>query len=432
MEVGVRGIALDLLSEVGRGRRLDLAFGRVADEVERRDRAFLHEFVFGCVRLRGRVDHLLERRVRGGLANLESRVLDVLRLGAYQLLYMDAVPDYAAVSESVELAARASGRGAAGLVNAVLRAVARDGDGAALFPDPSGDPAGFLSSWGSHPRWLVARWLGRWPADGVRALVEADNRASPTSLVPLDTDAVAAAARLAREGIDSEPVGKGTDAVRLAPGTDPGRALSVLAAIVQDPGANLVTRYADPDPGMNVADLCAAPGGKTLALSRRVLYTLAADRSKVRLDLVRQNAGRTGRRVGLVVADARRPPIRSVDMVLLDVPCTGTGTLARHPDARWRLRPASVTELAEVQKSLLEAAADRVRPGGLLVYSTCTLEAEENGEQVGAFLDRHPEFALEASDAVPPEYMDEKGQLVILPQDTGFDGAFAARMRRSG
>ncbi len=351
-------------------------------------------------------------------------------MGAYQLLSMGSVPDYAAVSESVAQAHARAGRGAAGLVNAVLRGVARDGDGLELFPDGAADPEGFLSTWGSHPRWLVARWLGRWSPEAVRALVEENNRPPRLSLVPLEVGATEAVSLLGEAGIVGEPVGPGTDAVWLAPGTDPSAALTTFPSIIQDPGANLVARYADPEPGMKVADLCAAPGGKTLALSGRLSYTLAADRSEARLRRVRENARRTGRRPGLVVADGRHPPVREVDMVLLDVPCTGTGTFGRHPDGRWRIRPESILQMAALQRELLEAAADRVRRGGLLVYSTCALEPEENSGQVDRFLERHPRFSIEATHAVPPGYLDERGRLVVLPQDTGFDGAFAARMRR--
>jgi 16S rRNA (cytosine967-C5)-methyltransferase len=147
--------------------------------------------------------------------------------------------------------------------------------------------------------------------------------------------------------------------------------------------------------------------------------------------MVRDNAARTERRVGLAVADARRPPLRHVDVVLLDAPCTGTGTLARRPDARWRLTPGSIGEMADLQADMLRAAADVVAPGGLLVYSTCTLEPEENEDRIEALLAARGDFRLEATDAVPPEVLDGRGQLVVLPQDTGFDGAFAARLRRA-
>lgn len=147
--------------------------------------------------------------------------------------------------------------------------------------------------------------------------------------------------------------------------------------------------------------------------------------------LVRDNAQRTGRRIGMVVADAARPPLRQVDVVLLDVPCTGTGTLRRHPDGRWRLFPRSVDKIVAVQRRMLDASAELVPPGGLLIYSTCSLEPEENAQQISAFLGRWPDFRLDATDAVSDGLRDAMGQLQVLPQETGFDGAFAARLRRA-
>jgi 16S rRNA (cytosine967-C5)-methyltransferase len=362
---------------------------------------------------------------------VQPQVLELLRLGAYQLLYMDGVPRYAAVSQTVEQARRQAGRGAAGLVNAVLRSLGREGTGASRFPDFDADPAGWLEHWGSHPRWMVDRWLRRWTPAEVRELVEADNRRPRICLVPLDRSAEEGVAALAGAGVVAEPVEAGVPGcLVLAPGTDPGAALAALPSIIQDPGAHLVTRYADVEPGARVADLCAAPGGKALALSGRATYTLAADRSLTRMGMVRDNARRTGRPLGLVVADAAHPPLRAVDVVVLDVPCTGTGTLARHPDGRWRLDPGSIGAMAMLQRTILDGAADAVRPGGLLVYATCSLEVEENEDQVSAFLERRPDFRLERTRAVSEEYLDASGRLVVRPWKTGFDGAFAVRLRR--
>ena len=148
------------------------------------------------------------------------------------------------------------------------------------------------------------------------------------------------------------------------------------------------------------------------------------------MQLVRENLARVGGAVGLVVADVRRPPFVSADVVLLDVPCTGTGTLRRHPDGRWRLAPDQIEELAEVQREILDSAQGLVPPGGLLIYSTCTLEPEENERQVKGFLDRHTDFEVAPTEAVPPRYLTEDGLLTVLPQDSGFDGSFAARLRR--
>ena len=344
---------------------------------------------------------------------------------------MRSVPAYAAVSQSVELVRESLGTGPTGLVNAVLRKVDRGGDGAERFPDHARDPLGFLETWGSHPRWLLERWLARWSPDEVRALVEHDNRAPRLHVVPLDVSIEEALGILERAGFAAEPVGEGTHCLRLGEGTSPIAALAALPdAIIQDPAAHLVVLYADVPEGTKVADLCAAPGGKALALADRPVYTLAADRSESRLHMLRDNARRTGRPLGLVVADARHPPLREVDVVLLDAPCTGTGTLQRKPDARWRLRPSSLPDLVELQREMLDAAATLLPVGGVLAYSTCSLEREENEQQVDAFLERHPGFRVQATEAVPSRYRDGLGRLVVMPQSGGFDGAFAARLRR--
>ena len=383
--------------------------------------------------MRGRLDHLIAPHVARGIESVDATVLEMLRLGAYQLLYMGSVPPYAAVSETVAQVRVAVGAPPAGFVNAVLRKVGAAGDGPGRFPDEEGDPGAFLTTWGSHPRWLIDRWLSRWSPAEVKRLVEANNRRPSVNLIATDMESTEAVQRLADAGIEAMEVGAGTPCVRLADGVDTPKALEVLPrAIVQDPAANLVSLYADVPSGTIVADLCAAPGGKVLALSDRPRKVLAADRSESRIRMVRDNARRTGRPVGLMVADAMHPPIVEVDVVLLDVPCTGTGTMARHPDARWRLKPESITELAEVQARMLESAAGVVSPGGLLVYSTCTLEPEENEEQVSTFLESHPEFVLDATEAVPAEYLTPSGYLSVVPQGTGFDGAFAARLRKAG
>ncbi len=382
--------------------------------------------------MRGRVGHLLAPHVRRGLESVEPTLREVLRLGAYQLLYLGGVPTYAAVSATVELARSRSGARATGFVNAVLRRVADAGDGLERFPSADSDPAGFLSTWGSHPRWLVERWLARWPFDDVRRLVEAGNTRPPVYLVPLELDVDVALERLGDAGVDAREVGAGTRCIRLGTSSDVVRALELTApSIVQDPAANLVAAYADVPSGTMVADLCAAPGGKSLALRACPLRILAADRSESRIHVMRENARRAGRPVAFVVADATRPPLRSADAVLLDLPCTGTGTLARNPDARWRLTPERVAALADVQARMLDAAAPIVRPGGLLVYSTCTLEPEENEERVRAFLTDHPDDIVETTGPAPDDVVTTTGRLSVTPHEHGFDGAFAARLRRA-
>ena len=426
-----RAAALEVLRAVERGRRLDLAFSAEAGQLEERNRRWVHEAVYGICRLRGRLDHLLARHLHDDIENLQAPLLCVLRLGAYQLLHMTSVPPYAAVSQAVDLArSLRGGRRTAPLVNAVLRKLAEEGENAEFFPDPALDPAGFLSTWGSHPRWLIDRWLLRWSYDEVRRLVDAGNQPPPLTLLPLSLSVEEAVARLARAGIASRAVGSGSSAVEVTDGSPPIRALNALAAVVQDPGAALVAVYADPPLTALALDLCAAPGGKTLALRRRASYVLAVDRSLPRLRLLKANLARTGLSAGLVQALAERPPVREAGFVLLDAPCTGTGTFRRHPDARWRLAPSDPAKMAAVQERMLQGAASVVPKGGILVYSTCTLEPEENEEQVDRFLQRHGQFRLEISGSVAPKYLQGQ-RLVVLPQRTGFDAAFAARLVRS-
>lgn len=429
----LRRSAQAILASVGRGRRLDLALGEAFQGLEDRDRRQLQELATGTLRYRGRIDHLLGRQLPRGTESLPPAVLDVLRLGAYQLLRMDGVPSYAAVSQGVEQARAVGGEGMSRLANAVLRKVAADGDHLALFPSMEEDPAGFLSTWGSHPRWLVDRWLARWTPREVRGIIEADNTVPPVVLQPWGITAAEAGARLTASGIPWEPVAGGPG-LRLGPGADPGEALAAAHALVQDPAAALVVRYAGAEPGSRVADLCAAPGGKALALLPGSGYVLASDPVPARLRLLEENARRLRvdpRRLGVVAARAESPAIREADLVLVDVPCSGTGTLRRHPDARWRLRPEDIPALTVVQDRILDGAAGVVPIGGVLVYSTCTLEPEENEERVRAFLLRHPGFQVEPpGDPELAGVLDGEGFLRVLPRIDGFDGAFAARMKR--
>lgn len=418
--------------EAERGRRLDRAFSEAAARLDDRDRGFVYELAYGVTRFRGRLDHLIAPHVHRGLGSVERRTLELLRLGAYQLLYMDGVPAYAAVSETVEQVRALVGSGPTGFVNAVLRRVRDAGDGRDRFPDPHVDAEGFLSTWGSHPAWLIRRWMRRWDAETVMRVVEAANRPPSVNVVPLEATVSEAVARLAEASIAASPVGMGTKCLRLSDAKDVVPTLDILTpAIVQDPAANLVARYADVPSGAMVVDLCAAPGGKALALTDGPGRLLAADRSESRIAMLKENVTRTGRSVDVIVADALAPAIRSADVVLLDVPCTGTGTLGRHPDARWRLSEASVQEMASLQRRMLAAAARIVVPGGLVVYSTCTLEAEENEELIAEFLDGRPDFTVDVTSLVPSEVVDGAGYLMVLPRSGAHDGAFAARLRRA-
>jgi 16S rRNA (cytosine967-C5)-methyltransferase len=426
-----RRVALETLTRIRGGEFADRALAQSAGALDPRDHAWVQELVYGSSRLRGRLDYILDSFVRSGLVSLEPTVVDVLRLGAYQLLEMGGVPEYAAVSQSVELA-RAAGAGrAAGLVNGVLQSLRRRA-ATVEFPRFDEQPIEHLVNWGSHPQWLVERWVRRWGVEDTNTLVEANNRRPELFLTPIGISTAEALGRLRQAGLDATGVPGFPDSVRLTSPGGPGEALAAIPAVVQDPAAAIVLRYAAPSPDAVAIDVAAAPGGKTVGLAARTRLVAASDLSIGRMRRIRANVDRTGvaERVGLVVADGRQPPFTAVDFVLLDAPCTGTGTLRRHPDGRWRIGPRDLAALADLQSELLESASNLVNPGGLLVYATCSLELEENEEQIDRFLERHPEFRVEAPAGSIDGTMLDQGCLTVLPHRHGADGAFAARMIR--
>ena len=425
-----RKAAAAILRAVSRGRRLDLALDEAVAGLPDRDRRWVQEASYGTVRLRGRLDHLLDLHLRSGISSLSALVLDLFRLGAYQILYMDGVPAYASISQTVDQVRAVAGDGGSRLANGVLRSLEREGGEISRFPPFLSDPESHLSTWGSHPNWMIRRWLRHWSPEEVSQLVDWNNAPAPLYFRALNCTAEEARGLLSDGGWESHEVGSGIPCVRLDHGTNPAQILRAVPGIIQDPGAALVGMYADvPSEGM-VGDLCAAPGGKALAMAEKGAYVLAADRSPSRLRLLRENLARVGGRVDLVAALAQAPPFRELPSLLLDVPCSGTGTLRRHPDARWRLTLDTVNRLTQVQREILEVGSRLVPEGGFLVYSTCTLEPEENRDQVEAFLSRNPDFSVEESGIVHREYLDEEGFLSVIPQTAGFDGAFGARLVR--
>jgi 16S rRNA (cytosine967-C5)-methyltransferase len=428
-----RRIAAEACADLRRGERLDPAFEARAGHLDARDRRWLQELLYGMLRRRSLIDAHLDARVRGGLARLDADLIDLLRLGAYQLLHMGSVPAYAAIAQTVELAKERHGLGASKLANAVLRRLDRERE--SLEIGEPADPVAALAMRHSHPRWLVARWVSRWGAEETERLLIANNQEAPVVLRPYGVVREQLEAMLDEAGVATADAPLVRDSLQLAGGAS----LTELGAyrqglfFVQDPAATLVARYASVAPGSTVADLCAAPGGKALELARTT-RVIAADRSFSRILRLRANARRVDASGCLpVVADARHPAIRPVDAVLIDAPCTGTGTFRRHPDARWRLKVSDLAVMAALQRAILRAAAAAVAPGGLLIYATCSLEPEENDAQVEAFLAEHAEWQLEPppEGAVPPAVLDA-GRLRVLPQRHGADGAFAARLRRAG
>lgn len=427
-----RAVAVEICADLRSGDFLDQAFERRAGQLDARDRRWLRELIYGMLRKRGRIDALLTVRVRGTLSRLDPDVLDLLRLGVYQLFYMGSVPAYAAIAQTVELVKRRHGIGASKLVNAVLRRLDRERDDLAL--EIPAEPAARLALEYSHPEWLVQRWLERWGAEETEKLLSLNDAEAPVILRPYGVVREQLEASLESGDVTVADAPLVSDSILLGGNI----ALTELGAFrqgqffVQDPAATLVTNYASIPAGAVVADLCAAPGGKSIELSRTAATVIASDRIFARMDRVVANRRRLDVENLLpLVADAKAPAIRPVDAVLLDVPCTGTGTFRRHPDARWRLKVSDIAVMASTQRTILRCAALVVKRGGLLIYSTCSLEPEENELQIDIFLALNPNWKLEPPNVgvVPPEVVDG-GYLRVLPQMRGTDGAFAARLRR--
>ena len=425
-----RTAAHGVLEDVEAGAYAERAAEVRLAALDPRDRALAREIAYGCLRLRARLDTELTALVDRPLHGLQPSILQWLRIGLYQIREL-RVPDHAAVFETVERTRAAVGRGGAGLVNAVLRAAAR-ADRTDFFPSQERDPVGYLATYGSHPEWLLRRWLAAWPQERVERLVELDNRPPGVVVRLIARGGCAEIAAAAGSGFRLEPTPGFPRSCRLLEGR-PADLLDRVPAIVQDPAASAVVDYCGSDLPGPVLDLCAAPGGKAIGLAAGAREpVLAADISPDRLRRVAEAAARLGLDVQCVAMDARRPAVALAGTILLDAPCSGTGVLRRRPDARWRLSAGRLRDLVRLQRELLEAAAPLVRPGGLLVYATCSLEPEENEDQVARFLESQPAFEREPPrdrSLLPPGSVTHVGDLSIHPATFGTDGSFAARLR---
>jgi 16S rRNA (cytosine967-C5)-methyltransferase len=425
--------AFQVLGDVARGEFADRAAERRLEGLSPADRALGLELAYGTIRLRARLDAEIEGLLDRPSRRLDPGVIQWLRLGLYQLRET-RIPDHASVDQTVGGLKRSIGPGAAGLVNAVLRRAAREGPRPDRFPDPEAEPLEWLATWGSHPEWLVRRWLRLWPLASVRRLVENDNQPPPVTVRVLGDDGLEGPDLTSGEGVRLAREDGWRGMFRIVEGR-PDQALRAFPSVVQDPAAAAVVDYVGERLEPPVLDACAAPGGKTVGLAWSAVDArpfVAADVSGARLGRLRDTVRRMGLDVSLLVADARAPAIDRAGTILIDAPCSGTGVLRRRPDARWRIQETGLRSLVALQWQMLDALAERVRPGGMLVYATCSLEPEENEQQVDGFLERFPDFRRE-----PPEggrlrdgAIDARGDLRVMPWQWGTDGAFASRLRR--
>ena len=431
---GLRELVLDVLGRT-RGKTflnevLQQAFNRRGFPSALRAAAV--ELASGVVRRRITLDHLIARFADRPIGKIDRRLLDVLRIAVYEILFVEKVPARASVSEAVALTKKRVRTEFAGFTNAVLRELTRalkpgvpvtsDRD---LFPDPDTEAVGYLSTAGGMPGWLVERWLRNFNRDEVFQLVNASNVKPPVTVRvnTLKTRRETLAEALREVGVGTSP-GSAEESLRI----DSAVALTSLdlfkagAFYIQDESAMLAARMLSPRAGERVLDLCAAPGGKTThlaELSSDRAEIVAVDSSESRLRRVEENARRLGiRSIRTCTGDAREPDetlVQAFDAVLADVPCSNTGVLRRRVEARHRLREDAVTGLAGVQAELLRAALRASRPGGRVVYSTCSIEPEENRELVRDVLDDAPDWKLDA-------------ETTCLPRVNGPDGGYAARL----
>ena len=406
-----------------------------------RDRALAGEIAAGTLRWQGAFDHVIERFAGRPPARLDREVLAILRMGMFQLLHLDRVPASAVVDDAVELARKAGKKSAAGFVNALLRRVSRE---RAHLPLPDQPPIDVLAIALSHPRWLAERWLARHGFEAAAAWARFNNAPAPLTLRAntLRTSRETLIKDLAAEGIDAAPTPFAPHGVVVTAGNP---LLTPLAHAgifsVQDEASQLVGEFAAPARGERILDACASPGGKTTQMAAAMGdegTIVAADVRGRRLELLVRTVAESGaRNVHVVQANARAaPPFDAVfDAVLVDAPCSGLGTIRRDPDVRWRRAADDLPVLAAAQQEMLDRLATVVRPGGRLIYSTCSSEPEENEEVVAVFLDAHPEFrrTTPAPFTARPDLaalLDDDGALRTLPFRDGLEAFYAAALVR--
>jgi 16S rRNA (cytosine967-C5)-methyltransferase len=401
-----------------------------------RDRALAMRLAYGVVQRRATLDHVIERLAGRPVERLEPAVLTALRLGVLQLVFLDRVPAHAAVGESVELA-KAGSRGGAGLVNAVLRRAAREAPRLVQsLPERTPAQAALRHS---HPTWIAELWFAALGEEAARALMAADNEPAEAALranvLRIEPARLRERLPVPSRAADGLAEGLVLDAPFDAFGSplwDDGLFMP------QSRAAMAVARAVAPRPGERVLDLCAAPGGKTThlaALMGNEGRVVAVERHPGRAEALARTAARMGAScVEVRTADASEPQEPGAyDRVLADPPCSDLGTLAARPDVRWRKESGTPAALATLQAAILDAAATAVRPGGVLVYSTCTISPAENERQIAAFLERRRDFTADElpSDLPVWDHPSVPGFLQTLPHRDGTDGFFIARLRRS-
>lgn len=419
---------------------LDTALPRFED----RDQRLLTELVLGTLRWRARLDHVLASASDRAFEDIEPALRAPLRVGAYQLLFLDRVPAHAAVHEAVEQARQLTHRGGASFTNAVLRRIARSPK-LADWPVREPDPIRRLATEWSHPPFLVRRWLDRYGSDLTRAILEANNRAKPLQVLAFRDRGgrELLAERLIDSGVEVEPSHWSPLGLVVRQGdvfsSEPFAAGDLY---VQDEASQIAALLPPPAPGERILDAAAAPGGKSFALLawEPSVQVMMADVSSARLALLRSNLRRLRRCERplrhQLLQDAGAPALTGpFDRVVLDLPCSGTGTFRKHPELKWRLSPDEIDRLTELGARILRGSAPLVAPDGLLIVITCSLETEENEDQIERFLAAHPGFEpMDLEPRIPGPWRDfvrGPGLWRMYPAGS-HDGFTVHALRRSG
>ncbi|RJQ64615.1 MAG: 16S rRNA (cytosine(967)-C(5))-methyltransferase RsmB [Stygiobacter sp.] len=440
---GVRGLAVKILNRVD---RTDAYLDKLLEiEIKNSnlvgaDKALLFEIVHGVTRWEGRIDWILTGFYKGQFSKAIPNIKNALRVALYQILFLDKVPDYAAVNEAVEFVKKLQGQAAADLTNAVLRNIIRNKENI-RYPNPDEDINNYLSAYFSHPTWLVKRWLARFGREETEKLLIANNNkpnltirvnnlvTNPTEMKSLlnSVELKFSEGKFLKEFIRMNSLTNITDWEYFAKGY----------FSIQDESTGFPIKLLNVSPGMRVLDLCAAPGGKTGFIADEMKNTgeiVAIDKFESRLKILEKNLTRLKvTNVVTKVTDAADfEDEEGFDRVLIDAPCSGLGTLTKKPDLKWKRDLGDIRKIVNIQYELLKKGASLVKQNGFIVYSTCTIEPEENFELIKKFLSENPNFALvNAGELLPKAVVDENGCVATLPHVHGIDGAFAAKLVRN-
>lgn len=442
-----RETALKILYEVNKsGAYSNIALNKKLEDINlsNLDKAFITELVYGTLKWKLSIDYIIDQFSSVKIKKLSPWILNILRLGVYQLIYMSKIPESAACNESVNLARRYGHSASSRYVNAVLRNIARSRD-KIEYPDKNKDISAYLSVKYSHPEWMVKDWLERYGESFTEELLMSNNE-TPHLTVRVNTLKIGTEelrTQLEKEGFDIQPAKYIENALVI---NNPSSITKMEAFVkglfqVQDESSMLVAKVLDPKPNELAVDVCSAPGGKATHIAELMQnkgQVIARDIHEHKIKLIKDAALRLGIDIiNAEIFDAQKEDVNlrgKADRVLVDAPCTGLGIIRRKPDIKWTRDVKDLEEIVKLQKKILYVASRYVKPGGVLVYSTCTIEPKENEELVRKFIKDNREFELEDISNLLPDGLKKdsakEGYIQLYPNIDGIDGFFISRMRK--